>query len=64
MLTAHPTTTTGVSSPGTTGSATVVVTLNYRLGLLGSLSASGVWINESHPFGNYGILTSRRRSAG
>src|SRR2546429_4178608 len=37
------------------GSATVVVTLNYRLGLLGFLAHPAL-DNEGHPFGNYGIL--------
>ncbi len=37
------------------GSDTVVVTLNYRLGLLGFLAAPAL-DRERHPFGNYGTM--------
>jgi para-nitrobenzyl esterase len=37
---------------------TVVVTLNYRLGLLGFLSQTDL-NSEGHPFGNYGILDTQ-----
>jgi len=40
---------------GPLGSPTVVVTLNYRLGLLGFLSHPAL-NTEGHPFGNYGIM--------
>ena len=44
-----------LATGGPLGSATVVVTLNYRLGLLGFLAHPAL-DNEGHPFGNYGIL--------
>jgi para-nitrobenzyl esterase len=37
------------------GSNTVVVTVNYRLGLLGFLATPAL-DSESHPFGNYGTM--------
>ena len=56
MLTVKPTTTTRASSPQAAhGSPTVVVTINYRLGLFGFLSESHLNA-EGHPWGNYGIL--------
>src|SRR5881296_2392949 len=44
-----------LATGGPLGSATVVVTLNYRLGLLGFLAHPAL-DNEGHPFGNYGIM--------
>jgi para-nitrobenzyl esterase len=44
-----------LATGGPLGSATVVVTLNYRLGLLGFLAHPAL-DDEGHPFGNYGIL--------
>jgi len=44
-----------LATGGAMGSPTVVVTINYRLGLLGYLAHPAL-DNEGHPFGNYGIL--------
>jgi para-nitrobenzyl esterase len=44
-----------LATGGPMGSPTVVVTINYRLGLLGYLAHPAL-DNEGHPFGNYGIL--------
>jgi len=44
-----------LATGGPTGSPTVVVTINYRLGLLGYLAHPAL-DGEGHPFGNYGIL--------
>ena len=44
-----------LASGGPTGSPTVVVTINYRLGLLGYLAHPAL-DNEGHLFGNYGIM--------
>ena len=44
-----------LATGGPNGSATVVVTLNYRLGLFGYLAHPAL-DSEGHPFANYGIL--------
>jgi para-nitrobenzyl esterase len=44
-----------LATGGPSGSPTVVVTINYRLGLLGYLAHPAL-DSEGHPFGNYGIL--------
>jgi para-nitrobenzyl esterase len=44
-----------LATGGPSGSPTVVVTINYRLGLFGFLAHPAL-DNEDHPFGNYGIL--------
>ncbi len=44
-----------LATGGPMGSPTVVVTLNYRLGLFGYLSHPAL-NSEGHPFGNYGIM--------
>jgi para-nitrobenzyl esterase len=44
-----------LATGGPLGSPTVVVTLNYRLGLLGFIAHPAL-DKEGHPFGNYGIL--------
>jgi len=46
---------TKLATGGPLGTPTVVVTINYRLGLLGFLSESHL-NSEGHPWGNYGIL--------
>jgi para-nitrobenzyl esterase len=46
---------TKLATGGPLGTPTVVVTINYRLGLLGFLSESHLNA-EGHPWGNYGIL--------
>ena len=43
---------------GPLGTPTVVVTINYRLGLFGFLSEQHL-NSEGHPWGNYGILDSQ-----
>ena len=60
ILTVKPTTTTRASSPpvAQTARPTVVVTINYRLGLFGFLSESHLNA-EGHPWGNYGILDNQ-----
>jgi para-nitrobenzyl esterase len=47
-----------LATGGPTGSPTVVVTLNYRLGLFGFLAHPAL-DSEGHPFGNYGILDTQ-----
>ena len=47
-----------LATGGPNGSPTVVVTINYRLGLFGFLSESHLNA-EGHPGGNYGILDSQ-----
>jgi para-nitrobenzyl esterase len=44
-----------LATGGPQGTPTVVVTLNYRLGLFGFLAHPAL-DNEGHPFANYGIL--------
>ena len=44
-----------LATGGPLGRPTVVVTVNYRLGLLGYLAHPAL-DNEGHPFGNYGIM--------
>jgi para-nitrobenzyl esterase len=44
-----------VATGGPLGTPTVVITINYRMGLFGFLSESDLNA-EGHPFGNYGIL--------
>jgi para-nitrobenzyl esterase len=44
-----------LATGGPAGSPTVVVTLNYRLGLFGFLAHPSL-DSDGHPFGNYGIL--------
>jgi len=44
-----------LATGGPIGSPTVVVTINYRLGLFGFLAHPAL-DNEDHPFANYGIL--------
>jgi len=44
-----------LATGGPRGRPTVVVTINYRLGLLGYLAHPAL-DNEGHPFGNYGIM--------
>jgi para-nitrobenzyl esterase len=44
-----------LATGGPNGTPTVVVTLNYRLGLFGFLSEAHL-NSEGHPWGNYGIL--------
>lgn len=44
-----------LASGGPLGTPTVVVTMNYRMGLFGFLAHPAL-DNEGHPFGNYGIL--------
>jgi para-nitrobenzyl esterase len=44
-----------LATGGPLGKPTVVVTINYRLGLFGFLSESHL-NSEGHPWGNYGIL--------
>ena len=46
---------TKLATGGPGGSPTVVVTINYRLGLFGFLAHPAL-DNEDHPFANYGIL--------
>jgi para-nitrobenzyl esterase len=46
---------TGLATGGPLGTPIVVVTINYRLGLFGFLSETGL-NSEGHPWGNYGIL--------
>src|SRR5438045_6204840 len=41
--------------PALIGTPTVVITINYRMGLFGFLSESDLNA-EGHPFANYGIL--------
>ncbi len=47
-----------LATGGPDGVATVVVTINYRLGLFGFLSESHLNA-EGHPFGNYGIMDTQ-----
>jgi para-nitrobenzyl esterase len=47
-----------LATGGPSGIPTVVVTINYRLGLFGFLSESHL-NNEGHPWGNYGLLDSQ-----
>ena len=47
-----------LATGGPNGSATVVVTINYRMGLFGFLSETHL-NSEGHPWGNYGILDSQ-----
>ena len=47
-----------LATGGPSGSPTVVVTMNYRLGLFGFLAHPAL-DREGHPFGNYGILDSQ-----
>jgi len=47
-----------LATGGPLGSPTVVVTLNYRLGLFGFLAHPAL-DSEGHPFGNYGILDTQ-----
>src|SRR5262249_8788305 len=47
-----------LATGGPSGVPTVVVTINYRLGLFGFLSESHLNA-EGHPWGNYGILDSQ-----
>jgi para-nitrobenzyl esterase len=47
-----------LATGGPLGSPTVVVTMNYRLGLFGFLAHPAL-DSEGHPFGNYGILDSQ-----
>jgi len=49
---------TKLATGGPLGSPTVVVTLNYRLGLFGFLAHPAL-DREGHPFGNYGILDTQ-----
>ncbi|TMH76330.1 MAG: carboxylesterase family protein, partial [Betaproteobacteria bacterium] len=44
-----------LATGGPIGRPTVVVTMNYRMGLFGFLAHPAL-DNEGHPFGNYGIL--------
>jgi para-nitrobenzyl esterase len=44
-----------LATGGPNGTRTVVVTLNYRMGLFGFLSQDAL-NSEGHPWGNYGIL--------
>ena len=44
-----------LATGGPNGSPTVVVTMNYRLGLFGFLAHPAL-DSERHPFGNYGVL--------
>ena len=47
-----------LATGGPNGSPTVVVTVNYRLGLFGHLSESHL-NSEGHLWGNYGILDTQ-----
>ncbi len=47
-----------LATGGPSGTPTVVVTINYRLGLFGFLSESHL-NSEGHPWGNYGLLDSQ-----
>jgi len=47
-----------LATGGPSGTPTVVVTINYRLGLFGFLSEEHLDA-EGHPWGNYGILDSQ-----
>jgi len=47
-----------LATGGPLGSPTVVVVMNYRLGLFGFLAHPSL-DNEGHPFGNYGILDTQ-----
>jgi para-nitrobenzyl esterase len=47
-----------LAAGGPLGTPTVVVTINYRLGLFGFISESHLNA-EGHPWGNYGILDSQ-----
>jgi len=49
---------TKLATGGPSGSPTVVVTMNYRLGLFGFLAHPAL-DREGHPFGNYGILDTQ-----
>jgi para-nitrobenzyl esterase len=49
---------TKLATGGPSGSPTVVVTMNYRLGLFGFLAHPAL-DSEGHPFGNYGILDTQ-----
>jgi len=49
---------TKLATGGPIGSPTVVVTMNYRLGLFGFLAHPAL-DTEGHPFGNYGILDTQ-----
>jgi len=49
---------TKLATGGPIGSPTVVVTMNYRLGLFGFLAHPAL-DSEGHPFGNYGILDTQ-----
>jgi para-nitrobenzyl esterase len=47
-----------LATGGPSGTPTVVVTINYRLGVFGFLAHPAL-DNEGHPFGNYGILDTQ-----
>jgi para-nitrobenzyl esterase len=49
---------TKLATGGPIGSPTVLVTMNYRLGLFGFLAHPAL-DSEGHPFGNYGILDTQ-----